>query len=156
MITVTDVIKAVSGLCEDLFGAPPVTKDLREGFQRPCCYLTPTDIRRERMGGLRRETVELELVRFAEQTHKGWLSLMQAQAALGEVLETPIPVAEAFHLAAEDVDFDAVREDMALYCTFTVEYVQQLPASVTEDPEGSADLMKSLQLNDYLFEESEE
>lgn len=143
MITVTDVIRAVSGVCEDVFGAPPVSKDIREGFDRPCCYVTPVDVRRSRVGKLRQETVELEIVYLAPRTSRGWSGLLRAQADLGAALELPVEVAEDFHILAEDPDFDPVREDMALYCTFSVTYFQERSA----DPDGgSGETMEQLSM----------
>ena len=42
MNTMINVIRAVSGLVEQVFGAPPTTKDITEGFNRPCTYVQPT------------------------------------------------------------------------------------------------------------------
>lgn len=143
MITIVDVMRAVSRTAEAVFGAPPVTKDLREGFARPCTKLSLlySDVSRE--GKLRHETAELELVRFAARTDRGWIDLLRAQAVLTEALERPIRVDEQFHLVAEEVDFDPVREDMALYCTFRVEWYQEIPAGEEENP----DLMDTLDIN---------
>lgn len=132
MIGTAEVIRALSGLVEAVFGAPPVTKDIREGFARPCTYLTPTDSRTERMGGLLHTTTELELVRFGAKSWKGWRELLRAQDALTAALLEPVEAEESFHLLAEDTDFDLVREDMALYCTFSVQYFQDRP-----EPGGS-------------------
>lgn len=143
MITIVDVVRAVSRTVEAVFGAPPVTKDLKEGFARPCTKLSLlySDVSRE--GALRHETAELELVRFAARTDRGWIDLLRAQAALTEALERPIRVDEQFHLVAEEVDFDPVREDMALYCTFSVEWFQEAPAGEEENPS----LMDTLEIN---------
>ena len=143
MITIVDVMRAVSRTAETVFGAPPVTKDLKEGFPRPCTKLSLlySDVSRE--GALRHETAELELVRFAARTDRGWIDLLRAQAALTEALERPIRVDESFHLVAEELDFDPVREDMALYCTFSVEWFQEIPAGEEENPS----LMDTLEMN---------
>lgn len=143
MITIVDVMRAVSRTAEAVFGAPPVTKDLKEGFERPCTKLSLlySDVSRE--GALRHETAELELVRFAARTDRGWIDLLRAQASLTEALERPIRVDEQFHLVAEELDFDPVREDMALYCTFSVEWFQEIPAGEEENPS----LMDTLEMN---------
>lgn len=149
MITIVEIIRAVSGMVETVFGAPPTTKDIREGFERPCTYLSElySDVSRE--GKLRHETAQLELVRFAARTDRGWIDLLRAQAALTEALERPIRVDEQFHLVAEEVDFDPVREDMALYCTFSVEWFQEAPEDDWRG--GSEDKMDALDVNDEAW-----
>ena len=42
MTDIVDVIRAVSELVERVFGAPPITKDITEGFDLPCTYVQPT------------------------------------------------------------------------------------------------------------------
>ena len=138
MITIVDVMRAVSRTAEAVFGAPPVTKDLREGFARPCTKLS-----------LLYSDVSRELVRFAARTDRGWIDLLRAQAALTEALERPIRVDEQFHLVAEEVDFDPVREDMALYCTFSVEWFQEAPEDDWRG--GSEDKMDALDVNDEAW-----
>jgi len=145
MITIVEVMKAVSGMAEGLFGAPPVTKDIREGFPRPCTYLSLLSSRTAREGGLRHDTADLELVRFAARTDQGWIDLLRAQAALTEALDRPIRVSDGFSVLAEEIDFDPVREDMALYCTFSVEWYQLRDED--EDPAGSGDPMEILTVN---------
>ena len=153
MITIVEIIRAVSGMVETVFGTPPTTKDIREGFERPCTYLSElySDVSRE--GKLRHETAQLELVRFAARTDRGWIDLLRAQAALTEALERPIRVDEQFHLVAEEVDFDPVREDMALYCTFSVEWFQDTDATPAE---GSTDPMLQLDINGERAAEPED
>lgn len=151
MITIVEIIRAVSGMVETVFGTPPTTKDIREGFERPCTYLSElySDVSRE--GKLRHETAQLELVRFAARTDRGWIDLLRAQAALTEALERPIRVDEQFHLVAEEVDFDPVREDMALYCTFSVEWFQEAPE---DDWRGdSKDEMEVLEVDEEVWAE---
>ena len=144
MITIVDLVRGLSEMIEDLFGAPPVTKDLQEGFDRPCTFLTPilTDAVRE--GDLRHETVQLELVRFGARTSRGWVDLLHAQAALTEALERPVRVDNRFHLLAEETEFDLDRDDMVLTCTFEVQTFQ-----LREEDEdgGSRDMMESLEMN---------
>lgn len=154
MITIVDVMRAVSRTAETVFGAPPVTKDLKEGFPRPCTKLSLlySDVSRE--GALRHETAELELVRFAARTDRGWIDLLRAQAALTEALERPIRVDEQFHLVAEELDFDPVREDMALYCTFSVEWYQEAPE---DDWRGEAkDDMEVLEVDGEVWAEPDD
>jgi len=145
MIGLTECIAGLSGMVETVFGAPPVTKDVREGFTRPATYLTPIDARADRTGALRHETVFFELVHFAARTDRGWKDLLTAHKALVAALEGPVRVADGFHLLAEDADFDLDRETMSLTCTFEVELFQASP--MADWTGGSDKNMDTLELD---------
>ena len=87
MITVIDTIRAVSALVEDLFGEPPTTKDVTEGFTRPCTYVQPTLLDTAVEGGLRHDSFTVEIIRFAQRSRKGYLELLAYQEQLTEALE---------------------------------------------------------------------
>lgn len=140
MITTVEIIRALSGMAEDIFGRPPETKDIRE-ITRPCVYLTPILTAQSRESALRGIEQQFELVYFAERTEQGYRALLTAEAALMDALEQPIEVCEEFHIVPEDLDYDFNREDMALTAEFTVRYYQ----GATELPEpGSDELMEEL------------
>ena len=46
MIGLTNCIRAVSAIVETTFGEPPTTKDITEGFDRPCTYVQPAVIQK--------------------------------------------------------------------------------------------------------------
>lgn len=142
MITVIDTIRAVSALVEDLFGEPPTTKDVTEGFTRPCTYVQPTLLDTAVEGGLRHDSFTVEIIRFAQRSRKGYLELLAYQEQLTEALENPIPVEEEFLLYPEDVSFALRREEMTLVATFSVENFQLLP-----DGEADAETMELLNWN---------
>lgn len=142
MITVIDTIRAVSALVEDLFGEPPTTKDVTEGFTRPCTYVQPTLLDTAVEGGLRHDSFTVEIIRFAQRSRKGYLELLAYQEQLTEALENPIPVEEEFLLYPEDVSFSLRREEMTLVATFSVENFQLLP-----DGEADAETMELLNWN---------
>ena len=128
MITTIDIIRAVSDWIEGLFGEPPTTKDVTEGFTRPCTYVQPSVQDTAVESGLRHDTVTLEVIRFAPRTRKGWLELLEYQSKLTDALEAPIPVDEKFFLYPDAVSFDLRRDEMLLMTTFTVENFQLRPA----------------------------
>lgn len=64
MTDIVDVIRAVSELVERVFGAPPITKDITEGFDRPCTYVQPTLMQTSLEGGLRHDSYSIEIIRF--------------------------------------------------------------------------------------------
>ena len=114
MTDIVDVIRAVSELVERVFGAPPITKDITEGFDLPCTYVQPTLMQTSLEGGLRHDSYSIEIIRFGPRTRDGWLGLLEAQASLAETLENPIPISSTFFLYPEEVDFDLRRNEMTL------------------------------------------
>lgn len=81
-ISIIDTIRGLSGLIESLFGEPPTTKDITEGFTRPTTYIQPVYSETAREGELQHDTHELELIRFGERTRAGYLSLLEWEAKL--------------------------------------------------------------------------
>ncbi len=138
MVTIIDTIRALSDWIEGLFGEPPTTKDITEGFERPCTYIQPGGLDTAVEGGLRHDTYEIEIIRFAARTREGYLELLDYQSRLVDVLEKPIPVGDMFLLYPEDVDFSLQREDMLLIATFSVENLQVLPV---EEPEDTMEIL---------------
>lgn len=141
MITITDVIRAVSGMVERLFGEPPTSKDITEGFERPCTYVHTTGTDVDRPGDMRHDVIHLQVVRFAERSYMGWSELLRYQEALTMALLEPIPVDDMFYLYPEDVSIDLRRDEMAMFADFSVENFQILP-----NAEGDADTMETLNL----------
>ena len=133
MRTIIDTLHAVSGLVEALFGEPPTSKDIHEGFTRPCTYVQPTPIQAENSGDLRLDTFGIQIIRLAERAETGYLELLQYQATLREALEDPIKVSDSFFIYPEEVSFELSREDMALTASFEVTNVQLRPETGEED-----------------------
>ena len=141
MRTVIDVIKALSGMIETVTGSPPTTKDVVEGFDRPCTWIRPLTIDPEAVRGLQRDYLEIEIVYFAPGNREGWNTLLHVQAALTAALREPVPVSETFALYPEDLEFVPSREDMTLTCTFSLENYQLLPPE-----DADLDAMRRLEL----------
>ena len=135
MITITDVIRAVSGMVERLFGEPPTSKDITEGFERPCTYVHTTGTDVDRPGDMRHDVIHLQIVRFAERSYMGWAELLRYQEALTMALLDPIPVDGMFFLYPEDVSVDLRRDEMAMFADFSVENFQLLPDADADEPE---------------------
>lgn len=138
MKTIIDSIRAVSELVTELFGEPPTTKDIHEGFTRPCTYVQPVLIQADRSGDLLLDTFDIQIIRLVEKSQVGYLDLLKYQTTLREALDDPIPVSEGFVLYPEDVNFDINREDMALVASFTVVNAQLKPD--TDETELMSDL----------------
>lgn len=150
MRTVIDVIRALSGVIEDVTGSAPTTKDVTENFDRPSTFIRPLILAPEAARGLQRDYLEMEIVYYAPDGRKGWIRLLEVQAALAEALTRPVAVSETFALYPEELEFVPSREDMTLTCTFSLENYQLLPPEDadlapmddlvlgTEDPAGDA------------------
>ena len=158
-VTLIDTLRAVSLLVTRTFGAAPTTKDIHEGFTRPCSYVQPILIQSEKNG--RRFVLDrytIQIIRLATKSETGYLELLQWQETLREVLEDPIavyteptmengnavaPTATEFYLYPDDVSFDLDRDDMALVVSFTIENAQ-----VEDDAEETAaELMQNLEID---------
>lgn len=135
MTTATNVIRAVSGLVERIFGEPPTTKDITEGFTRPCTYVHTTGADADKQSGLRHDILHLQIVRFAETNYMGWAELLRFQEELTMALLEPIPVDDMFYLYPEDVSIDLRRDEMAMFADFSVENFQLLPDADAGAPE---------------------
>lgn len=139
-ISIIDTIRGLSGLIESLFGEPPTTKDITEGFTRPTTYIQPVYSETAREGELQHDTHELELIRFGERTRAGYLSLLEWEAKLAEALQKPVVVEEQFFLYPDEIEFMLDRADMTLTVTLTVETYQ-----LRKEDEG--DMMETLNVS---------
>lgn len=127
MVTITDVVKCVSGVCESVFGAAPITRDEREPT-RPFSVVNVEGQTRGKIGELRRDTFEIAIYRFAENNDRiGWANLLTAKEALANALDGYLTVKTGFLVYPEDVSMELYREDMSLECTFSLTLVQEVP-----------------------------
>lgn len=132
MITVIEVIKALSGVVESVTGSPPTTKDVTEGFDRPSTWIRPITIQPEMAHELQRDYLQMEIVYFATRSWMGWRELLHVQAGLAAILTRPVMVNEDFAIYPENIEFEPSREDMTLVCTFDLENYQLIPPTQDE------------------------
>lgn len=128
MITLIDTIRGISECIEETFGEAPVTKDVQEGFDRPCTFVEPVDLATSLESELRADEITIEITRFSEFSYKGYLELLEYQNTLSGLLLKPIPVSETFYLYPEDVEFELDRNDMFLVCSFSLNNIQLIEA----------------------------
>lgn len=140
MITIVESMRAISRVLEVVFGHPPTTKDITEGFERPCSYLQLTKADAELAGDMLHEEQTFQIIRFGERTDMGYLQLLREETTLTMALTKPIPVSDHFFLYPENVESDIQRKDMALSVTFSVENFQ----AVKDDAAEAAALMEEL------------
>lgn len=153
MIGIVDVIRAYSGALEELFGAPPTTKDLVEVTDRPCSYVQGDTVT-ERDGSLRHDTYHITITYFAPYHDRGYLDLLRAQEQLAARLIEPIEVDERFHLLPEEVEIQPIRDEMVLVCDFSAECRQDDP--VDDWRGGSEEDMDTLDINGERAAEPDE
>lgn len=126
-ITSIETIRAVSDLITSLFDEPPTTKDISEGFTRPCSYVQLAGSSSAREGALRHDTFAVEIIRFGARTDRGWIELLHYREALASALLSPLPVGDGACLFPDDIDFILRRDEMVLITSFTVDLYQELP-----------------------------
>lgn len=131
MIGIIDTIRGLSEWIEENFGEPPTTKDLLEGFDRPCTYIQPVDMSTSKESQLRVDEFTIEIIRFSEQSYDGYLELLDYQEKFTDLLEQPVPVSDSFLLYPEEVTFELDREDMALLVSFDVQNIQLVEDVIT-------------------------
>lgn len=131
MIGIIDTIRGLSDWIEENFGEPPTTKDLLEGFDRPCTYIQPVDMSTSKESQLRVDEFTIEIIRFSEQSYDGYLELLDYQERFTDLLEQPVPVSDSFLLYPEEVTFELDREDMALLVSFDVQNIQLVEDVIT-------------------------
>jgi len=119
-MAVIKTINILSAAIESVFGSAPITKDLTEGAERPCTYITPTDVSVKADCGYIREDISVTITRFAEYTYKGYLDLLRWCETLEIMLTSPVMGADGYALYPEGVSMDINRDDMVLECSFTV------------------------------------
>ena len=152
MITIIDIIRAYSGMVEELFGKPPTTKDLIEVKDRPCTYIQG-DVQTELEAGLQHDTFSMTLVYYAPFADRGYKDMLNAQHRLSAALIAPVEVDDEFHMLPDSVNIDVIREEMILVCTFEVECWQDTDAIPVE---GSTDPMLQLDINGKRAAEPED
>lgn len=131
MIGIIDTIRGLSEWIEENFGEPPTTKDLLEGFDRPCTYIQPVEMSTSKESQLRVDEFTIEIIRFSEQSYDGYLELLDYQERFTDLLEQPVPVSDSFLLYPEEVTFELDREDMALLVSFDVQNIQLVEDVIT-------------------------
>lgn len=131
MIGIIDTIRGLSEWIEENFGEPPTTKDLLEGFDRPCTYIQPVEMSTSKESQLRVDEYTIEIIRFSEQSYDGYLELLDYQEKFTDLLEQPVPVSDSFLLYPEEVTFELDREDMALLVSFDVQNIQLVEDVIT-------------------------
>lgn len=127
MITTAKIIKGLSAWIEAKFGEPPITKDVVEGFDRPCTFVSVTNATTGREGDLRHDTFEVEIVRFTAKSYKGYKDLLTAQDTFSAAFEQGyIAIEGMFYIYPDAIDYDLDREDMLLTVTFTIDNFQTI------------------------------
>lgn len=142
MITIVDTIRAISGLVERVFGEPPTTKDITEGFDRPSSYVQVTKAEAELTNGMLHEEQTFEIIRFGERTDLDYLQMLRDETTLTMALTKPIHVLGDFYIYPDEVESEIRRDEMVLIVTFSIENFQLLL-----DDEVDADMMETLTLN---------
>ncbi len=129
-----DTMRAVSELVERVLGEPPTTKDIVEGAKRPCTFVQPYDIQETHTETIHEESYKIDIIRFAELSYKGYLSLLQTQRVLSEALSAPIQTQEGDYIDPGEVEATIHRADMVLVVSFRVELISIVSPDSDAEP----------------------
>lgn len=132
MLSVIDVIKALTLLVESEFPSYPVTDmDVTEGFPRPSYFIGIDEVRGENVTShYVRETADLSLYFIEENIYQGFLKLLEMKNRLLELLNEPLPLRDddgyvLCHVVFNDVSVTVNQDDKSLICTMTSELIQE-------------------------------
>lgn len=125
MITTVEIIRAITLMIRENFPESPINdRDLSEGFDRPCCFITVDDMTSDEVGLHYADTDTVVLTFFAERREIGFLELLKIKNKLRELLGEPLEISEFFHLTFDDVAHHFDKKDMVLETRFSVYTVQ--------------------------------
>lgn len=132
MLSVIDVIKALSILIEYRFPSYPVMDmDATEGFPRPSYFIDIDEVRGENVTShYVRETADLSLYFLEENVYQGFLKLLEMKNELLELLNEPLPLRDdngnvLCHVVFNNLDVTVNKDDKSLVCTMTSELIQE-------------------------------
>lgn len=127
MITVVDIIRNLTLKLKEIFPYVEVSdRDITEGFERPGMYIDCDNIKADNKGLYFGDEYELSIYYFANNRHKGYLDLLDAQSKLRYLANDGIQldVADTFFIWLDDVEFIVNKKDKSLQMTFKIVTVQ--------------------------------
>ena len=131
MITTIEIIKALTLMIREQFPLYPINdKDLSEGFDRPCCFITVDSMKNDTVGLYYADTDDIVLTFFAENREVGFLELIKLK-------NEPLEISEFFQLTFDDIRHHFDKKDMVLETRFSVYTVQ---SHVDKDYTGLPDM----------------
>lgn len=128
MLTVIDIIRALTGLLEEHFPNYPINdKDEQEGFDRPCYFLDVDRVQTTyETATYFREEADLELAFFAEEIYSGFLDLLKMKAELQVLLTRPLKVADGCHVLFAVDQMTLSNTDKVLLVSLSTQMVQEI------------------------------
>lgn len=121
MIITIEIIKALTLMIREHFPKSPINdRDLSEGFNRPCCFITADDMTSDEVGLHYADTDTVVLTFFAERRETGFLELLKIKNKLRVLLGEPLEISEFFHLTFDDITHHFDKKDMVLETRFSV------------------------------------
>ena len=134
MITLANIMKAITIEVRNTLGVKANDRDIEEGFDRPSFYLDVDGISDSNIGdeGYRYDTYDLVLYFFAEKRKTGFLDVLNAREKLRELLDSRIECEGGFGITFDDVEHTINKADKSLITKFSVLAVQRKPDTSTE------------------------
>lgn len=141
MLSVIDIIRALSGLIETNFPQYPVNdRDINEDFPRPSYFVDVDNIVGENVTAeFVKESAEINIYFFEEDIYSGFLNLLDMKNELLSLLTEPLPLTDengktVAHVVFNDVRVEISKADKALRVDMTSELIQGLPPKDEELP----------------------
>lgn len=128
MLTVIDVIRALSELIEENFPNYPINdRDESEGFSRPSYIIDVNDVKTTyETATFFREEISLELAFFAEEIFTGFLELLEVKSQLQLLLSQPLEVVGGCHIVFQVEQITLSNADKVLFIALSTEMIQEI------------------------------
>lgn len=134
MITLANIMKAITIEVRNTLGVKVNDRDIEEGFDRPSFYLDVEDMQDGSIGdeGYRYDTYNLTLYFFAENIKKGFVDIINAREKVRNLLAGRIECEGGFGITFDDVEHTVNMADKTLITRFSVLAVERMPDTSTE------------------------
>lgn len=129
MLSVMDIIKALSDLIEENFPNYPVCDvDIEENYPRPSYFIDVDNIKGENVtNNYVKETCEIQVYFFAENRYEGFIDLLNMKNKLLVILNEPLKIQYknlTAHVVFNNVSVEISKADKALRCEMVSELIQ--------------------------------
>lgn len=131
MLTVIDVIRALSELIENKYPDYPVIDyDVAEDFSRPGYFIEPNDIETSWVANdYIKESSNLKIVFFAAERYEGFLELLDMKNNLTVMFDDPLYVTDGkteYYVSLLNTASDIYKTDKVLEFTLRADLIQKV------------------------------
>lgn len=135
MIYLDSILKAISKKMREGLTYPIKEVDLQKEIPRPCTVVECDNIKNTMATSIYQdEKARITVYIFAEQTHRGYISLLNEQKKIKELLSQSLEIERGFFIYPNDLEFDIDRKDMVLICMFDMLTRQESEDNTVYEP----------------------